>query len=214
MKKKMKKKRSATLNIIPNERVIKRIFLVRGKKVMFDSDLAEMYGVETRVLNQAVKRNKERFPEDFMFQLSLGEARLFVERLRSQLVILNNVGEESSLRSQIVTPSIDYAQSIRSQFVTASKRNIRYTPYVFTEQGVAMLSSVLKSKRAIQVNIHIMRVFTELREMLLTHKDLREKIEKMEQKYDKRFKAVFEAIRQLLKKEDEPAGKIGFREKQ
>lgn len=199
-------------SLVPNERIIKRIFFLRGKKVMFDSDLAEMYGVETRVLNQAVKRNKERFPADFMFQLSLGETRLFAERLRSQIVTLNDAGKKNSLRSQSVTSSIDYAQSMRSQFVIASKRNIRYTPYVFTEQGVAMLSSVLKSKRAIQVNIHIMRVFTELREMLLTHKDLREKIEKMERKYDKQFRVVFEAIRQLLDHSDkaEDFERIGF----
>lgn len=170
------------LEIIPNERIIKRIFWLRGKKVMLDSDLAELYAVETRALNQAVKRNRERFPKDFMFQLTFEEARLFM--------------------------------GSRSQIVTLKRgANIKYAPFAFTEQGVAMLSSVLKSKRAIQINIHIMRVFTELREMLLTHKDLREKIEKMEQKYDKRFKAVFDVLRQLLKEESEPMKKIGFREK-
>ena len=188
----MKKK---SLQIIPNERVIKRIFFIRGKKVMFDSDLAEMYGVETKALNQAVKRNKERFPEDFMFQLSLGEANLFAERLRSQIVTLKK----------------DDTQTMRSQIVTSKRgQHMKYAPYVFTEQGVAMLSSVLKSKRAVQINIHIMRVFTELREMLLTHKDLREKIEKMESKYDKQFRVVFDAIKQMMIEKEEPVQKIGF----
>jgi hypothetical protein len=168
------------LEIIPNERIIKRIFWLRGKKVMFDSELATMYGVETKVFNQAVKRNIERFPEDFMFQLTVKEFEL-----------------------------------LRSQIVTSRWGGSRYLPYAFTEQGVAMLSSVLKSKRAIQVNIHIMRVFTELREMLLTHKDLREKIEKMERKYDKQFRVVFETIKQLLDHSDteEDFEKIGFQQR-
>lgn len=194
----MKKKQSTTLNVIPNERIIKRIFWLRGKKVMFDSDLAELYGVETKALNQTVKRNLERFPDDFMFRLSIAEARIFVAALRSQIVTLN----ESETRA------------MRSQSATGKRgQHIKYAPYVFTEQGVAMLSSVLKSKQAIQINIHIMRVFTELREMLLAHKDLREKIEKMESKYDKRFKAVFDVLKQLLKEEKEPVKKIGFYEK-
>lgn len=149
---------------------------------MFDADLAELYDVPTRRLNEQVRRNRERFPEDFMFQLTLDEAKiLFVSR---------------------------------SQNATLKRgKNIKYAPYVFTEQGVAMLSSVLKSKRAVQINIHIMRVFTELREMLLTHKDLRDKIEKMENKYDKRFRAVFDAIRQLIDEKSVPLNKIGFAER-
>lgn len=176
----MNKKKS--LQIIPNERIIKQIFWIRGKKVMFDADLAELYDVPTRRLNEQVRRNRERFPEDFMFQLTLDEAKiLFVSR---------------------------------SQNATLKQgKNIKYAPYVFTEQGVAMLSSVLKSKRAVQINIHIMRVFTELREMLLTHKDLRDKIEKMENKYDKRFRAVFDAIRQLIDEKSVPLNKIGFTER-
>lgn len=147
---------------------------------MIDSDLAEMYGVETRQLNQAVRRNKDRFPEDFTFQFTPQE----LENWKSQIVISNR-----------------------------ERMGLRKLPYAFTEQGVAMLSSVLKSKRAIQINIHIMRVFTELREMLLTHKDLREKIEKMESKYDKKFRVVFEAIRQMMNEKVEPARKIGFHER-
>lgn len=188
----MNKKKS--LQIIPDERVIKQIFFVRGKKVMFDSDLAEMYGVETKALNQAVKRNKERFPKDFMFQLTLKEATMFL-----------------GSRSQIVTLKETDSQMLRSPFATSKRGgNVKYAPYVFTEQGVAMLSSVLKSKRAIQINIHIMRVFTELREMLLTHKDLRDKIEKMEKKYDKQFRMVFDAMKQMMIEKTEPVKKIGF----
>lgn len=172
------KKQETKLSVIPNERIIKRIFWLRGKKVMFDVDLAEMYEVETGALKRNVNRNKERFPKDFMFELSVKEWEI-----------------------------------LRCQFVTSRWGGTRYLPYAFTEQGVAMLSSVLKSKRAIQVNIHIMRVFTELREMLLTHRDLREKIEKMEGKYDKQFRVVFEAIKQLIDEKTEPVKVIGFRGK-
>lgn len=152
--------------------------MIRGKKVMFDRDLAELYGVESRTLNQAVKRNAERFPEDFMFKLSKEEMEIW----KSQIVI--------------------------------SKRDIKglRKPFsVFTEQGVAMLSSVLKSKRAIAVNIQIMRTFTKIREMLLTHKNLQEKIEKLEKKYDANFKVVFQAIARLIKEDAVPKDKIGFR---
>jgi hypothetical protein len=167
--------------LIPQERIVNRIFLIREKKVMLDGDLAELYRVKTRALVQAVKRNADRFPGDFMFRLSSEEAL-----------------------------------TMRSQFVIASKRNIRYQPYAFTELGVAMLSSVLNSKRAIQVNIQIMRAFTRLRDLLATHKDLREKVEELERKYtahDEQFKVVFEAIRQLLNPPEEPRNPIGFRQR-
>jgi ORF6N domain len=130
---------------IPVELIERRIYLIRGQKVMLDTDLAELYQVETRTLVQAVKRNLDRFPEDFMFQLSLEES-----------------------------------EAMRSQFVIASRRNIRYQPYAFTEQGVAMLSSVLNSKRAVQMNILIIRAFVKLREVLASHKDLARKIEQLE----------------------------------
>ena len=142
-----------------------------------DRDLAELYGVETKVLKQAVRRNIKRFPEDFMFELSKQEFSVW-----------------------------------RSQFVT-SKRDrmgLRYAPMVFTEQGVAMLSSVLKSDRAILVNIQIMRAFTQLRRMLATHEDLKKKIEEMEEKYDQQFQVVFDAIRQLLEADEKPKRRIGF----
>jgi len=169
--------------------VERRIHIVRGHKVILDSDLANLYNVETRVLIQAVKRNKERFPEDFMIQMTWEET----SALRSQSVILNS----ATLRSQSV----------------ASKRgrHTKYQPYVFTEQGIAMLSSVLNSKRAIQVNIAIMRTFVKLRELLATHKDLAEKIEALEKKYDKNFRVVFKVIYKLMEKDELPESKqTGF----
>ena len=162
---------------IPSERIISRIFLIRGKKIMVDRDLAELYGVETRVLNQAVRRNIERFPSDFMFQLDKKETDIW--------------------KSQIVMS-------------TADKKGLRKIPLVFTERGVAMLSGVLNSKRAIMVNIQIIRTFTQLRELLSTHKDLREKIENMEKKYDKQLREIFEAIKYLLTEETKPKEPIGF----
>jgi len=176
----MKKSKTKTTSLIPDERIINRIFFIRGKKVMIDRDLAELYGVETRALNQAVRRNLKRFPEDFMLELTKQEMEIWI----SQIVISNR-----------------------------EKMGLRKPPLVFTEQGVAMLSSVLKSERAIQVNIQIMRTFTHLREILSTHKDLRDKVEKMERKYDNRFKVVFDAIRRLLEaKRTEKPQIMGFRD--
>jgi len=174
----MKNKTSTPSEIIEN-----KIFLIRRKRVMFDRDLAILYGVETRTLNQAVKRNIDRFPEDFMFQLT----------------------------------KIEMENFSRSQFVTLKRGgNIKYNPYVFTEQGVAMLSSVLKSKRAIQVNIQIMRTFTKIREMIISNKELRLKMEDLERKYDNKFQVVFDAIKGLLLAQAEEKSsidnkKIGFK---
>jgi len=162
-------------NLIPSEKIINKIYLIRNRKVMFDKDLAKLYEVKTKVLKQQVKRNLDRFPSDFMFELNKKEFKIW------QNIILNK--NTSSLGSQIVT----------------SKRGgSRYLPYVFTEQGVAMLSSVLKSKKAIQVNIQIIRTFIKLREILLTHKELRQKIEKMEIKYNQKFKTIFETIQKII----------------
>jgi phage regulator Rha-like protein len=144
------------------EMVATKILLVRGKRVMLDSDLAKLYGVETKNLNLQVKRNVERFPEDFMYQLTRQEVA-----------------------------------DLRLQIATSSYGGRRYLPYVFTQEGVAMLSSVLNSERAIQVNIAIMRAFVKLREFLLTHKELAQKIEELERKYDRKFLVVFEAIKKL-----------------
>ena len=163
------------LIVIPSERVVSKIFLIRGKKVMLDRDLATLYGVTTGVLNQAVKRNIKRFPEDFMFRLNKNEAEVW------QSEIIN-----PDLKSQFVT------LSSRSQIVILKRgQNIKYAPLAFTKQGVAMLSSILRSERAIQVNIQIMRTFTNLREMLTTNKELREKIEKLERKYESKFQNNF-----------------------
>ena len=151
-------------SLIPVEVIEQKILFIRGHKVILDTDLAELYGVESKILNQAVKRHLNRFPADFMFQLTNQE---FID--------------------------------LRSQSVTSSKwGGRRYAPYAFTEQGVAMLSSVLNSDRAIEVNILIMRSFVKLREMISTHKDLAKKLESLEQKYDSQFKMVFDAIRQLM----------------
>lgn len=161
---------------LPAERIESRIYLLRGHKVMLSPDLADLYEVEPRALVQAVKRNIERFPEDFMFQLSQEE----FDNLKSQIVISSWGG----LR--------------------------RATPYAFTEQGVAMLSSVLRSKRAVMVNVEIMRAFVRLRQMLAAHADLARKLATLEKKYDAQFKVVFDAIRELM---TPPAGKkrpIGF----
>ena len=153
-----------------------RIFYIRGKRVMLDSDLALLYGVQTKVLIQAVQRNIQRFPEDFMFQLRKQEFEI-----------------------------------LRSQFVTSRWGGRRYLPYAFTEQGVAMLSSVLNSEEAILVNIQIMRAFVVLRRMSLTYEALRRKIDSMEKKYDGHFKVVFEALKKLLEPPPVPKKRpIGF----
>ena len=161
------------------EPVDKLIRIVRGQKVMLDSDLSALYGVETFNLNKAVKRNIARFPRDFMFQLTHEE----YESLRFQIGILE----------------------------TARGRHRKYLPYVFTEQGVAMLSSVLRSPRAIQVNIEIMRAFVRLRKMLASHAELARKLDALEKKYDSQFKVVFDAIRQLMAPPEPKRRPIGFR---
>ena len=163
---------------IANERIEARIFFIRGKKVLLGRDLADLYGVELKVFNQAVKRHQKRFPDDdFMFQLKKTE----FWSLRSQIVTLKGRGEHP-----------------------------KYLPYVFTEQGVAMLSSVLNSERAIQVNIQIIKTFVRMRQLLATHDDLRRKLEALEGKYDAQFKVVFDVIKRLLAEDEEPKGRIGF----
>jgi phage regulator Rha-like protein len=171
-------------DLVPIERIETKILLIRGQKVMLDRDLAALYQVSTKVLNQAVRRNIERFPDDFRFQISCEEA----EALRSQFVTTN----------------------LKSQNATSNRGGRRYLPYAFTEQGIAMLSSVLNSKRAIQVNIAIMRAFVKLRQILATHKDLREKIEAMESKYDKQFAVVFDAIKRMIEEPVKEKSRIGF----
>ena len=166
-------------SLIPVDRIEKAILFMRGQKVMLDADLAELYGVETRVLVQAVKRNLDRFPNDFMFQLSTEE----VDALRSQIVTLKGGRGQHS----------------------------KYPPYAFTEQGVAMLSSVLHSPRAIQVNIEIMRAFIRLRQMLASHIELARKLDALEKKYDSQFKQVFDVIRQLMLPPATKKRPIGFR---
>ena len=167
--------------VVPMERISQAILLIRGHKVMLDSDLAELYGVATKVLIQAVKRNGDRFPEDFMFRLSSEE----FDRLRHQI-------GTSSLRSQFVTSNPVAERD------GPTRGGRRYPPYAFTEQGVATLSSVLRSDRAIHVNIEIMRAFVRLRQMLASNAELARKLAALERKYDAQFKVVFDAIRELM----------------
>ena len=172
------------------EELAQLVFHIRGEKVMFDADLAKLYGVTTKALNQAVRRNLSRFPGDFMFRLSRDEA--------------------NSMRSQIVTTSGTEKRS-RSQSVTLKRgHNIKYLPYAFTEQGVAMLCSVLRSPRAVEVNIAIMRTFVQLRRLMDSNRDLARKIESLEKKYDEQFTVVFAAIKQLIALPAPPKKQIGF----
>ena len=173
--------KSAKILIIPDEMVMNKIYLIRGQKVMLDSDLSALYQVETRRLNEQVTRNKERFPEDFMFQLT-----------------------------------VDEYENLISQFATSSWGGRRKLPYAFTEQGVAMLSSVLNSPTAINVNIQIIRVFTKMRALLMTHKDILLQLEKMEKKmgsHDEQIALIFGYLKKLLTPVQPPRQRIGFRRK-
>jgi hypothetical protein len=174
---KQEEKAGAKLEVIPSELIEQKIFIMRGHKVMLDRDLAILYEVETRRLNEQVRRNLRRFPEDFMFQLNETEVEIMVSQ--------NAIPSRQHLGGRL--------------------------PLAFTEQGVAMLSSVLNSERAIDVNIQIIRTFTKLRALMANHDDLRRQIEEMEKKYDEQFLVVFEAIKQLIEPPDEQPKKIGFR---
>jgi hypothetical protein len=168
-------------DLIPHEQIENSILLLRGQKVMLDSELARLYGVDTRTLNQAVRRNRDRFPGDFMFQLTSEEA----QSLRSQFVILKPGRGEHR----------------------------KYLPHAFTEQGVAMLSSVLRSKRAARVNIAIMRAFVKLRELVGAHKELAGKLSELERRvasHDGHITSLFDAIRQLMKPQASKPSRIGF----
>jgi phage regulator Rha-like protein len=175
--------RETKKTLVPIELIASKIYLIRNTKVMLDRDLAELYGVETRRLKEQVRRNIERFPEDFMFELTKEELKNW-----------------------------------RSQFATSNQdiMGLRIPPFVFTEHGILMLSSVLKSERAVQVNIQIMRTFTKLREALLDNKDLRRELEELKQLTEERFQVVFETLDRILTVESKPKKKIGFtaREKQ
>jgi hypothetical protein len=190
--KKKTQPRKSTALFVP-EKIAPLVHMLRHEKVLLDSDLAELYGVDTKRLNEAVKRNLDRFPDDFMFQLTEDE----MENLRSQFATSRNAGP-----------------SLRSQSVTLKPHGGRRTlPYAFTEQGVAMLSSVLRSPRAVEVNIAIMRTFVQLRRLMDSNALLAEKIESLEAKYadhDQQFQIVFDAIRQLIAADDSPKREIGF----
>lgn len=163
---------------VPMEVIKGKIYLIRGQKVLLDSDLAELYGIETKNLNKAVKRNLSRFPQDFMFQLTIEESK--------------------GLRFQIGTSNEE------------GRGGRRYNPYVFTEQGVAMLSSVLNTDRAVQVNIAIMRAFVEMRQLAASNRAISKRLDELEQKYDAQFKIVFETIREMMEQPSKKVRKIGF----
>jgi hypothetical protein len=171
-----------------------RILLVRGQKVLIDSDLAELYGVPTKALNQAVKRNALRFPSDFMFRLTMEEAR-HIERLRSQTVTLNPDGTLPDASSSRVL----WSQNVTLETVPIEKRgrHTKYTPNVFTEHGIAMLSSVLTSERAILVNIEIVRSFLRLRQLISQNEDLALRLEQLETRHNQDISLVFETIEHL-----------------
>jgi hypothetical protein len=190
------------------ENLARFVFFIRGEKVMLDSDLARLYGVEARALNQAVARNRKRFPADFMFQLMPGE----YESLRSQTVISKKGGTTDDLSQSVMSSLRRRDQRLRSQIVTSKKGRggRRFRPYAFTEQGVAMLSSVLRSSRAVEVNIAIMRTFVQLRRLMDTNRDLARKIEALEKKYDEQFAVVFDAIKELIAPPEPPKKQIGF----
>jgi hypothetical protein len=169
-------KKAPSKTLVPSERIEQSILLIRQHKVLLDADLAQLYGVETKALTRAVRRNLDRFPDDFMFQLSQVEF-----------------------------------DNLRSQFGTSGRwGGRRYRPYAFTEQGVAMLSSVLNSRQAVLVNIEIMRAFVRLREILASHVQLAKRLDAMEKEYDKRFAVVFDAIRKLMAPTKPPKRPIGF----
>jgi hypothetical protein len=174
--KKFKKFMTKDLVVIPSERIVSKIYIFRNKKVMLDKDLAELYGVKTKVFNQAAKRNLARFPEDFMFKLTKEEFK-----------------------------------NLRSQFVTSSWGGDRYEPLMFTEQGVAMLASILNSQRAINVNIQIIRTFVKIRELLATNEVMQRKMIEMEKKYDGKIKEIFDMIGFLLEDKIKPKRQIGFK---
>lgn len=167
------------MHVLKTENIVPFVRSVRGERVLFDADVAMLYGVATRAINQAVKRNRNRFPDDFMFRLTRPEW-----------------------------------EAMRSQTVTASRRNVGALPYAFTEQGVAMLSSVLRSPRAIEVNIAIVRTFVQLRRLMDSNRRLARKIEAMEKRYDEQFAVVFDAIKRLIAEDDarkgQPKRRIGF----
>lgn len=172
--------------LIPTEIIEKKIYFIRGEKAMLDSDLSELYGVTTKRLNEQVKRNSDRFPADFAFQLTSEEW--------ANLKALN-------------------IESNRSQIATGSQkhRDPRFLPWVFTEHGAIMAATVLSSKQAVAMSVYVVRTFIRLRQMLATHKDLARKLADMEKRYDSQFKVVFDAIRQLMTPPEKPKRKVGFR---
>lgn len=172
-------------SLIPVEMIERKILLIRGEKVMLDADIAELYGVATKRLNEQIRRNSDKFPEDFAFQLAAEEWQ--------------------SIKSR--------GDLNRSQFATGSQkhRDPRFLPWVFTEHGAIMAATVLNSKQAVAMSVYVVRAFVKLREMIASHKDLAKRLDELEKKYDSQFKVVFDAIRQLMAPPETKKKKIGFR---
>jgi len=188
--------------IVPVENITTFIRLVRGQRVILDMDLAGLYGVPTKRLNEQFRRNHERFPEDFAFQLTIEE----VSALTSQIAILN-VKANSKSQNAPSSPMVN-----RSQFATGSQkhRDPRYLPYAFTEHGALMAANILSSPRAVAMSIYVIRAFVRFRQVLATHADLARKLATLEKRYDAQFKVVFDAIRGLMAPPRKPKREIGF----
>jgi hypothetical protein len=200
----------ATKTRVDGDLIQRAVLRMRGQNVLLDVDLATLYGVDVRVLNQAVSRNGSRFPADFKFTLTAAEAA----SLRSQTVILDKARQSSQRRQRVTGSARRRGNALRSQIVTLDAgrgRHRKYLPQAFTEQGVGMLSSVLRGNRAVRVNIEIMRTFVQLRRMLGVNEELGRKLAALERKYDGQFQVVFEAIRELMAPPRPPRRAIGFR---
>lgn len=211
-----------TTDSLPEEILFRKIHRIRDQKVLLDVDLAELYGVETKRLKEAVRRNIERFPDDFMFELTSDEWQF----LRSQIVTLDESDptlrtqsassdhSDKTLRSQIVISNEIDTENLRSQIASSNRGGTRYPPFAFTEQGVAMLSSVLNSKRAVEVNIQIMRVFVKMRQWVTNYAELLQKIETLETEQataSGHITQIYSLIKELLEPEFKNRKPIGFR---
>lgn len=210
------------MQLINDQSIANKIYLVRNQKIMLDRDLAELYEVETKRLKEAVRRNIDRFPEDFMFEMTENE----LENWRSQFVTSNTEdknwrtqfassnSEDENLRTQIASSSLEESNLLKTKDKEQNWGGSRYKPFCFTEQGVAMLSSVLNSERAIKVNIQIIRLFTKMREIILTNKDILLKLEQLEYKSirnEENIEVIFETLNQLLTEPEPKRNPIGFK---
>lgn len=201
----MAKAKKAVAKIIPDETIIRKIYVLRGQKVMFDYDIAALYEVATKVLNQSVKRNAERFPEDFMFRLTVKEW----QNMRSQFVTAS---------SEII--DLQKAKAMRSQIATASqsKRNVGVTPYAFTEHGITMLATVLKSERAVKMSVAVVRAFIELKKIAINYNEIARQLNSLKERlgeHDVQLGAIYEALENMMdEKAEEKVKKVSWEERE